>query len=630
MQEPETSAVNGIEAEEITWRLTDSVAQERVLVLKYHAGILDELEALANSKKAFDVVIIDTTECGFLFLAEEMVRAASTARYLLEVQGALVFVKQDKAAAFIKESPVGFLSFHLFETFSAVYDYSSTIAKHIQQAMGQTIEVKREGADLSEQILLTIVPVLTAFGIKLKASVEGTPRRNLVLAAVDNYTPLNAIAQRLNQHMGFNEFLDELKQLEKSGAIYPIFPKIPFLVHHFRAGRQFKLKDYMIEARLLTGEQLDDVIYAMQNSKGAQRLSIGAMSVAKGLISARQLEIALQDQAFFGQLRESDKTKVRLEADADAHSQSLIGNLKTTEPAGVLQNLSSNRGTGVVVVEYKDLTFRAVFDQGKLTFAKAGKLRGNQAVTEFVSVWKEGVFVFMERSAPADLDNEECKVTRPIDKLLLDSALASDNIESVWKRLGKGVKSVLEKLPDEQGYLSGVELTDPQEGFTLSHDEVEHMLRVWKHADGLSTISDIIKKIGDMPTVHVAMAISRLLAYELLGVPAVDLDTPLANFRKLIASIAEKIGVDHSEALLRISLREGLGYTAVARVFTLGSGSEIGIDLAAAKAASLSLSKVVKALEDWQVKYIEHVSHELDKNVLRELIVKVYRVKSEG
>ena len=121
------------------------------------------------------------------------------------------------------------------------------------------------------------------------------------------------------------------------------------------------------------------------------------------------------------------------------------------------------------------------------------------------------------------------------------------------------------------------------------------------------------------------MAISRLLYYELLRAPEVDLGKPLANFRSIITLISEKIGVDQSEALLRISLRESQGYSAVARVFSLGLQCEVGVDLSAAKAASLSLSNVVKALEDWQVKYIEHVSQELDKNVLRELVVSVYR-----
>jgi hypothetical protein len=626
MQEPDSWLSEANEAEQITLRLAESVAQENVLVLRYGNQLLDELDGLCAARKSFDLVIIDSTSAGFLFPTEEMVAAANIAKDLLEVQGALVFVKRDKAIAFVKESPVGYLSFHIFDSFSQVYDYSTTIAKCIQQAMGNSIEIKPERADLSEQILLTAIPVLTTFGIKLKASVEGSLRRNLVLTAIDNYTPLNSIAQRLNQQMIFDVLLDEIKQLEKSGAIYPIFPKIPFLVQQFRSGKQFKLKDYLLESKMISREQLDDVLYAIQNTKGAQRLSLGAMCVVKGFLSARQLEIALQDQSFFGQVRESEKTKVRMETDAEAHMQSLIGNLRSTEPAGVLQNLASNRANGVVVVEYKDMTFKAAFETGKLTFARQGRLKGNAAVTEFVSVWKDGVFVFMERSAPADLSSEDCQVTRPIDKLLLDSALASDNIEALWSKLPHGPRTVIEKLPDQNAILSQEQILDPVEQFELNQAEIEQMRFAWNAADGLATIQDIIKSC-DLTTVQIAMAVTRLLHYALLRVQSADIQQPLHNFRKIISLVSEKIGIDRSEALLRISMREGLGYSAVARVFLLGAGNEVGADLSAAKAAGLPLSRVVKALEDWQVKYIEHVSQELDKNVLRDLVLKVYNPK---
>src|SRR5579859_1506857 len=102
MQEPGRTQY-GDEAEEITLRLAGIAMQENVLVLKYGPHLLDELSGMAQTKKAFDVVIIDTTEAGFLFSSEEMIVAAGIGRTLLEVQGALVFVKHDQAAAFVKE-----------------------------------------------------------------------------------------------------------------------------------------------------------------------------------------------------------------------------------------------------------------------------------------------------------------------------------------------------------------------------------------------------------------------------------------------------------------------------------------------------------------------------------------------
>ncbi|MBX9689933.1 MAG: hypothetical protein K2X27_24695, partial [Candidatus Obscuribacterales bacterium] len=118
MQEPKSREMEGTEAEEITLRLAESVSQENVLVLKYSSNLLAELEGLSSMKRSFDVVIIDSSSAGFLFPAQDLVEAARIAKTLLEVQGSMVFVKQDKAAALIKESAGGFLSFHVFENLS--------------------------------------------------------------------------------------------------------------------------------------------------------------------------------------------------------------------------------------------------------------------------------------------------------------------------------------------------------------------------------------------------------------------------------------------------------------------------------------------------------------------------------
>lgn len=612
------------EAEEITIRLAESVSQDSILVLTLSPDLPDELEGLEKTKKIFDLIIIDCTASGFIFPCDLLIRASSAAKNLLSVPGFLVFIKQDRAFAFVKETAAGNLSFQRFDSLSAIYDFSSNIAKQIQQAMGQNIEIHKDSTDLAEQILMMTIPVLTSFGIKLKAGMDGSRRRNTVLAAIDNYTPLSAIAARLLPLLTLEQLLDELRGLEKTGAIYAIFPKIPYLVQQFRNTRAFRLKDYMLEAKLLTKEQHDELIFTMQNNKGSQRLSLGALCVSKGWINARALEIALQDQAFFGQKSEREKMKLGVKADPDSRLQSLVGNLATTDPAGVLQNLSNNRCNGVLFVEYKDLTFRAAFEAGRLTYAQAGKIKGNKAIVEFVSVWKEGVFVFMERSVPLGLAQEECRVSTPLDKLLLDSALASDKIEAVWKTLAKGGQSLLERLPDNENTLKRTDLFDPQENYPLSSDELADMQIVWSACDGINTIDEIIKSRG-LTTNQGAAAISRLLYFKLARVPGFDLPGSLAKFRNLIADISTKIGLEKSETLLRISLRESLGYSAISRVLLIGSGVEIGADLAAAKAAGLPVSNVVKALEDWQVKYIEHLRHELDTNELRDIVYRIHK-----
>lgn len=611
------------EAYDATIRLSDSGLMENVIALKWTPDLLDELEGLSRANRPLDVCVIDCTQNGFLFPSEVLIKAADLSPGLLQVQGALVFVTRQKATAIIKETASGHLSIHNFNDFSQVYDFSTVIAKHIQSALGHGIEIKKDSTNLSEQILLTSVPVLTQFGIKLKAGAEGSRRRNLVLSAIDNYTPLSVIAQRLATQLSFDQLLDELKGLEHSGIIYPIFPRIPFLVQCYRSGRPFKLKDYLLEAKLLSPEQLDETVFTLQNSRGNQKLSLGALCVAKGFISSRQLEIALQDQAFFGSKEDSEKLGYRPEADSKV--QSLVGNLGSTDPSNLLQNLVTNRSTGVLSVEHKDLQFRAFFNSGKLSHVRQGKLKGNEAVIEFVSVWKQGIFVFIERQPPADLVNEDCSVTKPIEKLLLDSALASDNMEAIWKKLPKGIETSLEALQDVQGILKQQDLIDPLENTLLSSQDLSNMQIIWRLCDGLAPIFSIIRKLETITTLQAAMTVNRLLHYRLVRIADVDIAKPLAIFQEIIAAVTQHIGLEKSIAILRISLRDSLGYSARARIFTLGQSGEIGIDIAAAKSSNVSLSLAIKSLEEWQIKYLDSVSLEIDRNILKEIHRQAYQ-----
>jgi len=612
--------------EATTTLLPPETAHENVLALKYGPHFLDELAGLAAARGPYDVVVVRSTEGGFLFPTEAVVEAGRLARKMLTLQGALVFASAGQALALVRESLMGQLSIHIFDSMGELYDYSPAIARHVQSASGQSVADGPEGTDLGKQVLMSSVPVLTPFGIKLKAGMESSRRRNMVLATIDNYTPISAIEQRLvgQGRLTHDELIEEMRSLEQVRAIFPVFAKAPFLVHCFRNQIPFKLRDYLIASRLVTQSQLDELLFEQQG-RAKQRLSLGALCVARGYLSTRQLEIALQDQAFYGQAGESEKVKLVAGAGERAQVQSLVGHLGTTDPAGLLQNLATTRENGVLSVENKDLQFRALYENGRLLNAKLSKIQGNRAVIEFVSVWTEGIFVFIQRQPPADLADEACKLTKPLDKLLLDAALASDNQTLVWKKLPKGVKSALEKLPDSDGVWQGGRLVDPQDKKALASRDLEVMQRLWKAFDGLTPLAATIRSLGDITTYEAAVAVDRLLHYGLVSAPAMDVSGPLVKFQQIVKGVGAKIGVERNTALLRLSLQATQGYSVRARMFSIGAHAEVGIDLAAARSAGTSLSMILKDLEDWQVKYIEYVSQEVDRNILRDIVYGVHQ-----
>ena len=108
-------------------------------------------------------------------------------------------------------------------------------------------------------------------------------------------------------------------------------------------------------------------------------------------------------------------------------------------------------------------------------------------------------------------------------------------------------------------------------------------------------------------------------------IPKVDLHGPLDKFQQLVMGVGEKISAERSLAFLRLALRDGVGYSGRARIFTMGAGGEVGVDLAAARSAQTSLSVIIKDIENWQVKYIEYVSQELNRDVLLALIREIHQ-----
>ncbi|MBP6743726.1 DUF4388 domain-containing protein [bacterium] len=615
-----------VEPTEIKLTKDRTGSQQNIIVLKYGPELLSEIAALSKSKRLYDAILIDSTLCGYLFPAEILVEAGRLAENLLELSGALIFLKSDKAIAVVRQSLTGLMSFHVFDNHSELFDYSPALTKFIQTALGSATSFVEESTDLSHQVLMSTVPVLTSHGLDLKINMTAHHRRNLLLSAIDNYSPVVTLINKVvsQGRLSESEFLERIKELEAEKSIYPIFAKIPFLVNCFKTKTAFTIKEYLISSGLISKAQLDDMLMELNSMPAKQKMALGTLAVKKQIFTSRQLEIALQDQAFYGQTEENDKVNLGAVAGEDDKVQSLVGHLGSTDPSNLLQNLATNRETGVLSVEYRDMQFRALFEMGKITHAKLGKIMGNKAVTEFASAWKQGIFVFVQRTPPADLAKDICKVSKALDKLLLDAALAADNTEVTWKKLPKAADSILEKLPDPKNYLADEKLTDPKEKFVLSATERAMMSRLWNALDGLHSIALVIRNLGDVTTSDAAAAIDRLLSYELVTVPTVDLFGPLTKFQTLVKRITETIGIERSEAFLRLSLRDTLGYSGRARVFILSRQADVGVDMAAARSAGTSLSVVLQDLEDWQVKYIEYATQELDRNVLLTIIREVH------
>jgi len=603
---------------------------ENIYVLKSGPTLIGELTGLLASKQYFEILLIDTQESGFLFPTEIFFETVNLAKQLLEVEGTLIFLTGNRAITITKESLIGDLSLHTFASYSELFDYSPALTKHVLAVTTKNNSLATENTDLTQQVLMSVVPVLTESGIKAKGARQAAGKSNPVLSSVDNCTPVSAICIRLaeSNKLTMDAILTQIKTLETNKFIYPLFAKVPFLVNCFRNRSAFTLKDYLLAAKLVTQSQLDELILKTEGIPGNVATHIGSELLKMKCINARQLEIVMQDLAFYGQKAGLESNRLIKATSEESQLQTLVGYLGTTDPANLLQNFAQNRDTGVLSVEHRDSHFRAIFEEGRLTHVRIGKMTGDKAIIEFTSGWREGIFVFIQRKPPPDLTIESCKLTKNLDKLLLEGALAKDNMDQDIQTLPKRLDAILEKSPDATKLLDqdGMQnaLKDPKDNTPISGKDVVLMRRLWIELDGLNKLSDVIKKLGDVAQFEGVRA-ARLLVYNGLShVPDTDLTQPLQKFNLICRHISDKIGVDRSIAFLRLSLRDALGYSARASLYIISPAGESGIDQAAAHSAHTSLSQVLQDVEDWQVKYIEYVSQEMNPNELMTIIQEVH------
>ena len=604
-------------------------AAENICILQGGPNLMEQLRAQLVSKKKFELLLINAQESGFLFPNEIFFEMANLAKQLLEVQGIMILLTANKALSMTKESLIGDLSLRTFASYSELFDYSPTLTKYIL-AVTTEAEILPENTDLTQQVLMSSVPVLTESGIRAKGARQNLDKSSIVLSYVDNFTPFSSICSRLAQthKLTNNDILTELKGLETHKYIYPVFTKVPFLVNCFRNRSAFTLKDYLLAAKLVTPAQLDELMLEVGSKPGKEATYLGGQLLKGEHINSRQLEIIMQDLAFYGQKAGLESNKLIKATVEESQLQTLVGYLGTTDPANLLQNFAQNRDTGVLSVEHRDAHFRGLFEDGRLTHVRIGKITGNRAITEFASSWHEGIFVFIQRKPPPDLNIDSCKLSKNLDKLLLEAALAKDNMDQDLQALPKGLDVILEKLPDERQLLSqdGMQsvLKDAKEKAPLNSTDVMIMKKLWAELDGLTKLSDAIKRLGDI-TQYEGVRAAHLLVYNGLShVPDTDLAQPLAKFNTICRQINDCLGDERNMAFIRLSMRDSLGYSARARLYIIGGSGELGIDQAAAKSAHVSLSQVLQDVEDWQVKYIEYVSQEMNSAELMNIIQEVH------
>lgn len=602
------------------------------LTYSYRENLFAEFERLVREDKRFDGLIVDLLQTGFSVPLDIMIKFHGYARRLLKPQGVLLFIKADAAVTLTKDDPGGGLTFNVYDSPFGIFARYPLLADYVCATVSgiDRRRMRGGGNTLANHILFTSTPVLTERGMKVRSAFELVPPQNWLLQFIDDYSSVEAITRVMEGHHGIHpdETVRLMQELETDKLIFPIFTRIQFLASCYHNHKPFRLGRYMVASGIITPAQLEELL-EMQQEEGwgrNQKTFLGLLAIRKGFLNTRELEILLHDQYLYGGYHkvESESTPASHKRSMETMKNSMIGSLGAIDCAGLLQSISTAKKTGTLTVEDRDKSIVIAFHEGRPTQAKMGKLKGPDAIVEFLVGWTEGIFVFRDGVPTLELD-EACALRFPLDKMLLDAALFQDNVNQILAMQPGEKNVILERVWNFDDVWLNL-AKSPLRFFDetpVNEKDKEKMPRVGALIDGLTTLDEVIKSFDEWPTHMVLRTVQFFIDNNLVQVQQTSLFKPLTVFQRISAELQQYLGPEDNRAMLEASLHYVHGESAAAQRFHIDKEGRVSVNLSQVKASGTPVSAALMELRRWMEAYLAYARRQLDPRTVDGAIARV-------
>lgn len=603
------------------------------LTYSYRENLFAEFERLLREEKRFDGLIIDLMQTGFSLPLDSLMKFHAYARRLLKPQGVLLFIKADAAVTLTKDDPGGGLTFNIYDSPFGIFARYPMLADYVCATVSgiDRRRMRGGGSTLANHILYTSTPVLTSAGLQRKEKYELAPPLSWILQSVDDYTSVESVTSIMeNQHnIHPDETLRLLQEIETDGLIFPVFTRIQFLAACYHNHKPFRLGRYMVAAGIITAAQLEELLELQQEEGWGrnQKTFLGLLAVRKGYLNTRELEILLHDQYLYGgyhKVDASESTPSARRRTYETMKNSMIGSLGAIDCAGLLQSIATAKKTGKLTVEDRDKSFVVAFKDGRPTHARLGKLKGHDAVTEFLVTWTEGIFVFRDGGVDSGWD-ESCSLRFPLDKLLLDAALFQDNVNQIISMQPGQRNVILERVWNFSSLWAQFSF-QPLRYFDetpVSEPDKEKMPRIATLIDGLTTLDEVIRNFDEWPTHMVLRTVQLFIDNRLVQVQQTSLFKPLTVFQRMSAELQTALGAERNCRLLESSLRCVHGDSNSAQRFNIDKDGRVSVNLSQVKLSNTPVSTVLLELRRWMEAYLAFARREIDPRIVDAAIARV-------
>lgn len=600
------------------------------LTYSYRETLFAEFERLVEAAKQFDGLIIDLMQTGFSVPLDELVKFSLYAKRLLKPQGVLLFVKADGAITLTKDDPGGGLTFNVYDSPFGIFARHPMLADYVCATVSgiDRRRLRGGGSTLANHILYTSTPVLTDTGRKAKEGFNLPAPQSWVLQMIDDYSSVEAITRTLEarHHLPADETLRMLQELEAEDIIFPIFSRIQFLSNCYHNRKPFRLGRYMVAAGIVSESQLQELLERQEEEgwgKG-QKTFLGLLAVRLGFLNTRELEVLLDDQYLYGGYHKKADSEGQSGRSVETMRDSMIGSLGAIDSHGLLQSLSTAQKTGLLTVENRDKALIVSFTNGKPTHAKMNRLKGMEAITEFVTSWSEGIFVFRDKGVSTELD-DGCELKRSLDKILLDSALYKDQINQILSQLPTGRNTILERVWNFETLWNKM-ATKPLKYLdesTVTDRDKQAIVQLAGLIDGLSTLDEVIKSFDLWPAYAIIKSVHLLIDQRLVNVQQASLFRPLSVFQRIVTELQKTIGRDDNKALLQASLHYVHGDSPASSRFHIDHEGRVSVNLAQVKTSGTPVSAVLLELRRWMEAYLAYCRRQIDPHIVDNAVAKI-------
>ncbi len=609
----------------------DDAASSAYLTYSYKENLFAEFERLLREQRRFDGLIIDLMQTGFSLPLDSLMKFHGYARRLLRPQGVLLFIKADAAVTLTKDDPGGGLTFNIYDSPFGIFARYPMLADYVCATVSgiDRRRMRGGGSTLANHILYTSTPVLTFHGEKVKENYELPAPQNWVLQCIDDYSSVESIISNMEtQHAVHpDETLRLLQELETDGIIYPVFTRIQFLASCYHNHKPFRLGRYMVASGIISAAQLEELL-EMQQEEGwgrNQKTFLGLLAVRKQFLNTRELEILLHDQYLYGGYHKVEaQDPSSRKRTFETMKNSMIGSLGAIDGAGLLQSIGTAKKTGTLTVEDRDKSFVVAFKEGRPTHSRLAKLKGHDAVTEFLVSWSEGIFVFRDGSVNEGWD-DTFALRNPLDKLLLDAALFQDNVNQIISMQPGQRNVILERVWNFDALwasLAGQPLKYFDETPVQEQDR-EKMPRVSALIDGLTTLDEVIKSFDEWPTHLVLKTVQLFIDKKLVQVQQTSLFRPLTVFQRMVVEVQGILGAETNRSILEASLHCVHGDSAASQRFNIDREGRVSVNLSQVKSSNTPVSTVLLELRRWMEAYLAYARRQTDPRTIDTAVAKV-------